>query len=95
MALTALTFLNMLTFAAFACDKWLARRGSGRISEKVLLQLALAGGSPAAKLAQSRFRHKTRKQPFANRLNAIVALHLLLLFFVAGIAILPLALSSY
>lgn len=82
--LIALTVLNALTFVAFGCDKWLARSGSSRLPEAVLLHLALVGGSPGAKLAQRHFHHKTRKQPFAKRLNAIVALHGLVLAVVAG-----------
>ena len=39
--------------------------------EKTLLLLALLGGWPLAKLAQRRFRHKTRKQPFATLLNLV------------------------
>jgi uncharacterized membrane protein YsdA (DUF1294 family) len=66
--------LNLLTYALFSIDKSAAVAAGRRVPESVLLQCALLGGSPAAKLAQRRFRHKTRKQPFARRLNAIVAL---------------------
>lgn len=78
-ALLVLALLNVSAFGAFAVDKWLARKGKRRLPEAFLLQLALLGGSPAAKFAQHRLRHKTRKQPFGARLNGIVALHVLLL----------------
>jgi uncharacterized membrane protein YsdA (DUF1294 family) len=45
-----------------------------------LLALALFGGSPGALWARRRFRHKTRKQPFATQLDLIAMVH-------AGLAI--------
>jgi uncharacterized membrane protein YsdA (DUF1294 family) len=52
------------TFAAYWWDKRAALRGGWRIPEARLQLLHLAGGWPAAALAQRCFRHKTRKQPF-------------------------------
>lgn len=66
-----LLIVNAITYASFAADKSRARRGEWRISEARLLFLALIGGWPAAKLAQKRFRHKTRKMPFAWELNRV------------------------
>lgn len=63
--------LSIVTYVAFAIDKGRAERGEWRIPEATLLVLALFGGFPGAKLAQRRFRHKTRKQPFAGTLNLI------------------------
>ncbi|NNJ68086.1 MAG: DUF1294 domain-containing protein [Boseongicola sp.] len=63
-----------MTFAAFGWDKRQARRDGQRMSESYLLSLSFFGGSPAAKFAQKRFRHKTRKQPFGMQLNAIIAI---------------------
>lgn len=71
--------MNLVTFGAFFVDKRSAIRGTWRISEKTLLGLALLGGSLGAKLAQSRLRHKTRKQPFARLLNLIVGIQCLCL----------------
>ncbi len=65
------TFINALAFAAFGEDKRRAEQGAWRISEAQLLILALIGGWPGAKLGQKRFRHKTRKQPFATLLNSV------------------------
>lgn len=72
--LTLLLSLNLLTYGLFSIDKSAAMTAGRRVPESVLLQCALLGGSPAAKLAQRRLRHKTSKQPFARRLNRIVAL---------------------
>ncbi|HSF65218.1 MAG TPA: DUF1294 domain-containing protein [Paracoccaceae bacterium] len=68
-----LMFASGLTYALFGLDKQRAIRGDQRIPEASLLAMAALGGWPGAKAAQARFRHKTRKQPFANVLNLIVA----------------------
>ena len=67
--------INLAALIAFGWDKRQARRDNQRISESALLQIAFFGGSIGAKFAQARFRHKTRKQPFARKLNLIVVLH--------------------
>lgn len=67
--------VNLATYVAYGHDKAQSQSGGWRIRESTLLGLAFLGGSPAAKLAQRNFRHKTRKQPFAGSLNAIVFLH--------------------
>lgn len=73
-ALGYLITVNALTYALFTWDKHQARSAGWRIPESRLLLAAFAGGSPAAKLAQRRLRHKTRKEPFRTQLNVIVAL---------------------
>ncbi|MFY0661399.1 MAG: DUF1294 domain-containing protein [Shimia sp.] len=80
--------LNMVTYTYFHADKERAIHGEPRISERTLLFLALAGGSVGAKFAQKRFYHKTQKQPFGRRLNAIVVLHLGLISLGAYLALL-------
>ncbi|MEQ9036854.1 MAG: DUF1294 domain-containing protein [Silicimonas sp.] len=74
----ALVVTIVLTFGVFAWDKRSSVAGGARLPESFMLQLAALGGWPAAKLAQRRLRHKTRKQPFAAQLNAIVVVHVLL-----------------
>ncbi len=64
--------VNVLAAFLFRIDKERAIAGKWRISERLLLLVALLGGSIGAKYAQRRFRHKTRKQPFAFALDAIV-----------------------
>ena len=51
--------------------------GDRRIRESTLLTTAFVGGAIGAKLGQRRFRHKTRKQPFATILNVALGLNLL------------------
>ena len=69
---------NGLAFIVFAVDKRRAQAGRSRdrIPEARLLFLAAIGGSGGAVAAQQILRHKTRKQPFANRLLLIVVAHL-------------------
>ncbi|MDU8942358.1 DUF1294 domain-containing protein [Ovoidimarina sediminis] len=75
--------LNAVAGLAMVIDKALAKLGAPRIPEASLLILATLGWF-GAKCAQRRARHKTRKQPFARRLNAALIPHLL----VWGLAIL-------
>ena len=71
----ALAAINVATFAAFVHDKTMARNARQRVRERTLLLFALLGGSLGAVAAQRIVRHKTRMEPFAGRLRAIVQLH--------------------
>ena len=68
---TLLSAINIAAFGAFWIDKRRAVKQEWRIREGKLLGLVFVGGWVGAKLAQRRFRHKTRKQPFARHLNAV------------------------
>lgn len=59
-------------------DKLQAKKGGGRIPERVLLGVALLGGSFGCFLGMILFRHKTRKPRFAMGFPAILLLHLLI-----------------
>ena len=74
-----LLVLNFAAFAAFAYDKAMSIEGRRRVPERRLLGLALIGGSAGAVVAQRVLRHKTQKEPFHSQLQAIVALHVLLM----------------
>jgi|GEM_PF-1014447 len=56
-----LLIFNLITFFVFGYDKYLARTNRRRVSEKMLLNLALFGGSIGAVFAQKIFRHKSKK----------------------------------
>ena len=71
--------VNPVTFAVYAWDKSRARFGAWRVPESRLLFLALIGGWPGAKLAQHLLHHKTRKMPFARRLNTVPVIQLMLI----------------
>ena len=73
--LLILLVYNIVVFGVYWRDKNAARNGAWRVPESTLLLWALFAGSPGALAARKLLRHKTRKQPFAARLNAIAILH--------------------
>jgi uncharacterized membrane protein YsdA (DUF1294 family) len=79
LALAALFLANAATLLAFALDKRAARQRKRRIPERTLLLLAFSGGSLGAAIGQHWLRHKTVKQPFRSRLQAISAFQSVLL----------------
>lgn len=74
-AISFLLAMNLVTFIYFGYDKSISRGPAYRVPERVLLWLAFLGGSPAAGVAQSILRHKTRKPGFRLRYFAIVLAH--------------------
>lgn len=56
--------VTLVTFAAFGIDKFQAQTRRWRTPERVLLGLALAGGSYGALAGMLVFHHKTRKAYF-------------------------------
>jgi uncharacterized membrane protein YsdA (DUF1294 family) len=78
-----LLIVNVVTFAYYGVDKYLASRlYPVRIPEIVLHTLAALGGSPAALLAMWLFRHKTIKTSFRILFWGIVILQFALLAYV-------------
>lgn len=77
--------VNALTFVVYGYDKWCAKKGWRRISERNLLTLAFLCGWVGAWAAMSVFRHKTRKASFRWRLVLLTVLNpcWLLLWFAA------------
>ena len=59
-----LAIINALVLVVYGGDKLFAKLDSWRVPEKVLLLLALLGGSIGALLAMQIFRHKTRPLKF-------------------------------
>lgn len=56
--------MSAVTLLTYRLDKGAAQRGRWRMPERALHLMSLAGGWPGALIAQQRYRHKTRKQPF-------------------------------
>ena len=75
--------INALNAALFFYDKRQSQSGGWRVPENTLLGISILGGSIGAKIAQHNFRRKTKKQPFGNILNAILALQILLIIALA------------
>lgn len=88
-----LTFIYLLTstitYKLFKYDKFVARYNGAsikrnkksRTSENLLHMSELLGGWPGALVAQSRFRHKTKKLDYKRSLFVIISLHIYLLMY--------------
>ena len=59
-----LIVVNISAIAVYGWDKLSAKQGWQRVPEKILLLLALLGGSLGAIAAMTFFRHKTRHLKF-------------------------------
>lgn len=74
-----LIIINIAAWLAYGLDKWKAKRGARRISERTLLLIALAGGSAGAAVGMMLFRHKTRKPKFYIGVPVILVLQCVIL----------------
>lgn len=68
--------MNLIAFALYGIDKRRAKQGAWRISEYILLLVALLGGSLGALLGMRYFRHKTRHRKFRYGVPLILLLQL-------------------
>jgi uncharacterized membrane protein YsdA (DUF1294 family) len=71
--------LSCVTLAVYGWDKWQARRGGWRVSERTLHRLSFLGGWPGAWLGQTWFRHKTSKASFQRVFWLAPAIHFTLI----------------
>lgn len=63
-ALLYFAIISVVTFIAYAKDKYAAMNNRWRIDEQSLHLLALLGGWPAAFVAQRVLQHKSKKRKF-------------------------------
>ncbi|MEF9941793.1 MAG: DUF1294 domain-containing protein [Lachnospiraceae bacterium] len=56
--------INLIAFTLYGQDKCRAAKGEWRIQEKILLEIAILGGSLGAFLGMQFFHHKTKKPKF-------------------------------
>ena len=75
-------FINLMTFAAYGADKRAAKQKTWRIPEAELHLLEFLGGSPAAFAAQKIFRHKTKKKSFQMFFLFVLALQIVIVYYV-------------
>ena len=66
-----MVLINLLALALMGIDKWKARRGRWRISEKTLFLAAIFGGSIGSLAGMYLFRHKTKHWYFKYGMPAI------------------------
>ena len=70
-----LIVINIAAWIMYGLDKWKAKSGARRISERALLLVALAGGSVGALAGMILFRHKTRKAKFVVGVPVMLVIH--------------------
>ena len=73
-----LAAVNVTGFFLMGIDKWKAKRGAWRVSEKALFLPAVLGGAVGAILGMRVFRHKTKHWYFRFGMPAILIVHLAL-----------------
>lgn len=72
------TGINLLAFILYGLDKQKARKHRYRISERLLLGVAVLGGALGALLGMIFFHHKTRKPLFRIWIPSLLVFYLLL-----------------
>lgn len=72
--------MNSLSFILMYLDKYKARKGQWRISEKTLFIFALLGGSIGSILGMYTFRHKTKHFKFIFGMPAILVVQVIFLY---------------
>jgi uncharacterized membrane protein YsdA (DUF1294 family) len=70
---------NLVAFVMYGYDKRIAASGWTRVPERLLLLLALIGGTLGALVAMLLFRHKTAKASFRLKFLLVVLAQLLLI----------------
>lgn len=68
--------ISAAALAFYGYDKLAAQAGRFRVPERVLLGLALIGGTPGALLGMLLFRHKTRKASFLAALAVVLLIQI-------------------
>ena len=83
----AILLISFISFCLYGIDKWKAKRGSWRISEKALLLSAFFFGGVGAFLGMRIFRHKTKHWYFAVVVPLFAVLQIALIAAVAVIGL--------
>ena len=74
--------INFMTIVAYGVDKKAAQKGQWRVPEMQLHLMELFGGSPGAFLAQRLFRHKIKKKSFQISFLFVLALQIVIVYYV-------------
>ncbi len=73
--------VNLAALVLYGIDKRRAKKGRWRISEAVLLGIAIAGGSAGAWIGMKAFHHKTKHQKFSFGVPLILVVQALVLMY--------------
>ncbi len=73
-----LILINAVAVLFMLTDKLRAKKGRWRIPEKTLFLIAAAGGSLGIIIGMRLFRHKTKREQFANGIPFILAVQIIL-----------------
>ena len=73
-----LLIINIIAFIMYGIDKWKAHRKQWRISEKMLLFLAVIGGSAGALAGMYIFHHKTLNKKFTIGVPLILVIQVMI-----------------
>lgn len=73
--------INLLGFAIMGIDKYKAKKKTFRIPEATLFTVAIFGGSLGTTIGMFLFRHKTRHWYFLYGMPLILALQIVILYF--------------
>ncbi len=76
-----LATVNLLALIVWCADKYFAKAGKRRVSEKALFLWALAGGSLGSLIAMHAVRHKTKHWYFVIGIPVILILQAALLIY--------------
>ena len=80
-SVACLLVINIVAFAVYGWDKLCAKRGMWRVPEKILLLLAILGGSVGAMAGMAFFRHKTQHLKFRYGVPLILILQIVALIY--------------
>ena len=73
--------INIATFFLYGIDKYKAKKGRWRISEAILLLMAVIGGSIGAWAGMRLWHHKTMHKKFKYGIPIIIILQVALAFY--------------
>lgn len=78
-----LAVMNVVTFFMYGVDKWKAKRSKWRVSEAVLILMAVLGGSVGAWLGMKAWHHKTQHKKFRYGLPFILIAQIAIVIWIA------------
>jgi len=81
--------INIIAFILYGIDKHKAKKEKWRISEAVLITVAVIGGALGAFAGMKLFHHKTRKKKFRIAVPLFIVLHALILCYIAAVTLIP------